>query len=168
MYARSAVARPLLPVRQLEIVRYAEEHSVPFVHDPSNDEMRYLRNRVRRDILPALERANPGFGDDLLELAARAARWRSDIERLVSRLGTAELVPGRSLAVPLVNLQGLDAGSLAVLWPAIAGRSGVRLDRRGTKRLVEFTIKGRAGSSIPLSGGASVRRTGTSIVIEAS
>jgi tRNA(Ile)-lysidine synthase len=47
-----------------------------------------------------------------------------------------------------------------VLWPALAARVGVRLDRRGTARLVEFTRKVAAeaatGARIPLAGGADV------------
>jgi tRNA(Ile)-lysidine synthase len=168
MYAESPVVRPLLLVSREIIGRYAESRAVVFVRDPSNEDRRYLRNRVRHDLLPALERERPGFGADMLALAERAARWRIAVEGLVSLLGVTLLVPGRSLAVPLVGLHEMEAAALAVLWPAIAGRVGVRLDWRGTKRLVEFTIKSRIGARIPLSGGASVRRTSTSLVLEAS
>jgi tRNA(Ile)-lysidine synthetase-like protein len=39
-----------------------------------------------------------------------------------------------------------------VIWPALAGRAGLALDRRGTRRLASFTTTSRRGS-IPLSGG---------------
>jgi tRNA(Ile)-lysidine synthase len=168
MYAESPVARPLLSVSRDVMTRYAEERAISFVHDPSNDDARYLRNRVRHDLLPALERVRPGFGAEMLALAERSAQWRTAVEGLVSRLEVTELVPGRALAIPLAGLHGLGESALAMLWPAIAGRAGVRLDWRGTDRIVDFTLKGRVGGRIPLSGRASVRRTSTSFVLEAS
>lgn len=167
MYAESPVVRPLLAVSRDVIVGYADSRAISYVHDPSNEDLRYLRNRVRHDLLPALEQVRPGFGTELLSLAERAARWRTEVDALVSELGVVELVPRRSLAIPLTGLLGLEEAALAVVWPAIAGRIGVRLDWRGTERLVEFTIRGQVGARIPLSGGASVRRTSTTFVLEA-
>ncbi|MGH7622963.1 MAG: tRNA lysidine(34) synthetase TilS, partial [Gemmatimonadaceae bacterium] len=46
-----------------------------------------------------------------------------------------------------------DAQALALLWPAIAARGGVTLDRRGADRLVAFTKGERNGARVPLSGG---------------
>ncbi|HMA19981.1 MAG TPA: hypothetical protein VKO87_04215, partial [Gemmatimonadaceae bacterium] len=55
------------------------------------------------------------------------------------------------------DLAGYDAESLRTLWPAIAAKAGVIMDRRGTHRLAEFTMKGHTGGSIQLSGGIEVR-----------
>ena len=166
MYAKSAVSRPFLSVSRAELGRYAQSNAVPYVLDQSNDDPRHQRNRVRHDLLPALERVRPGFTDDLLALASRAAEWRVELDAVIARLGVTPLAPGRSLMVPLPSLAGYDVSELSVLWPAIAGRAGVRLDWRGTKRLAEFTLQGRVGARVPLSGGASVRRTSTSFVLE--
>ena len=168
MYATSPTERPLISLGRDDIVKYAEARAITFVHDPSNDDMRYLRNRVRRDLLPALERARPGFGAQMLALARGAAEWRDTVDGLAVRLGATDLVPGRSVSIPISGLAGFGEDALAMLWAAIAGRVGVRLDWRGTERLVEFTIKCRAGSRIPLAGGATARRTSTSFVLEAS
>ncbi|HEU4563433.1 MAG TPA: tRNA lysidine(34) synthetase TilS, partial [Gemmatimonadaceae bacterium] len=56
-------------------------------------------------------------------------------------------------AVAGAELRGYDARWLAVVWPALAARVGLALDRRGTDRLAEFTIHGAAGARIQLSGG---------------
>src|SRR5207237_9581209 len=42
---------------------------------------------------------------------------------------------------------------LAIIWPELAARAGVTLDRRGTDRIAEFTISGKVGRRIQLSGG---------------
>jgi tRNA(Ile)-lysidine synthase len=45
-----------------------------------------------------------------------------------------------------------------LLWPAIAARAHVTLDRRGTLRLAQFTSSGAPGARIQLSGGIEVFR----------
>ncbi|MBK5188319.1 MAG: tRNA lysidine(34) synthetase TilS [Gemmatimonadaceae bacterium] len=46
-----------------------------------------------------------------------------------------------------------DAKALALLWPAVAARAGVTLDRRGTDRLIAFTTMEKRGARMQLSGG---------------
>ncbi|MGH7655175.1 MAG: tRNA lysidine(34) synthetase TilS [Gemmatimonadaceae bacterium] len=162
MYARSPVARPLLGVRRADIAAYAAASGVRYVDDPSNLDRAHLRNRVRLDLLPALEGACPGFGDEIIGIARRAATWRDSVERLVDSLGLELLPP---LVVPADPLATLPAEALALLWPAIAARAGVMLDWRGTERLVAFTRSGRRGAKIPLSGGAEVSRTRSTFVV---
>jgi tRNA(Ile)-lysidine synthetase-like protein len=48
------VIRPLLAVSKSEIREYAEEQSLTWRHDSTNDDMRYLRNRVRQELLPKM------------------------------------------------------------------------------------------------------------------
>ena len=74
----------------------------------------------------------------------------------VASLGLEVKADG-SLRVARDVLVGYDAESLRALWPAIAAQVGVVMDRRGTHRLAEFTMKGHTGGSIQLSGGIEVR-----------
>ena len=165
MYARSSVVRPLIDVSRADLAAYANAHSVRFVDDPSNADRAHLRNRVRLDLLPALERARPGFGDELIAISRTAAAWRESVERVVDTLGILLLPP---LVVPCAALRDLPAHALAVLWPAIAARAGLTLDWRGTERLVAFTRDGKAGGRIQLSGRAEVARTHSTFVVRAS
>lgn len=167
MYAPSGVARPLLGVTRAAVTGYAALRRLRFVEDPSNASTRFLRNRVRRELLPALELAAPGFAGEMLALSKRAALWRASVEALVDSLVSTHHSP-RAIVVPASAVAGFRAGELAVVWPAIAGRVGVSLDWRGTERLVAFTASGRPGGRMPLSGGAQVHRTATTFVLEGS
>jgi tRNA(Ile)-lysidine synthase len=155
LYADSEVLRPFLEVRRSTIVEYAERRRVPFVEDPSNRDRRHLRNRVRHDILPSIVRTNPAFPDELLKLAREAAEWRRSLEDLANDVDTQRDHYGE-LRVSRSSLQGYDADSLRVLWPALAARASVVMDRRGTHRAAEFTIKGATGGTIQLSGGVEI------------
>ncbi|HQV52983.1 MAG: tRNA lysidine(34) synthetase TilS [Flavobacteriales bacterium] len=52
--------RPLLQISRKEILEYAEKYHIAFREDRSNTDPKYLRNRVRHEVLPLLEEVRPG------------------------------------------------------------------------------------------------------------
>jgi tRNA(Ile)-lysidine synthase len=156
LYAESDIVRPFLGLRRTELESYAVARRIPHVEDPSNVSRSYLRNRVRHDLLPAMTKVRPGFPSSLLTVARLAAAWREELDQAVAQI---DVTPGSngSIRVARADLAGYDAESLRTLWPAIAAKVGVVMDRRGTHRLAEFTMKGHNGGSIQLSGGIEVR-----------
>ncbi len=151
------VRRPLLQLSRADIVAFARRKHIEWHDDPSNASRRYLRNRVRHDVLPAMRAVHPGIDDELLALSARAAEWRRALDDVVD-VAVDMRVNGRALDVALATLAGYSRESLAVLWPAMVARVGIALDRRGTMRVVEFSSQGRVGARIQLSGGWEVAR----------
>ena len=156
LYAESEVVRPFIAVRRGQLVAYAAARRVRFVDDPSNESRAHLRNRIRHELLPAITRVRPAFTSDLLTIAQMAAAWREEMADAVEQIDVSIGTDG-SLRVARATLAGYDAESLRALWPAIAAKAGVVMDRRGTHRLAEFTMKGHTGGSIQLSGGIEVR-----------
>lgn len=156
LFAESDVIRPFVSLRREQLARYADARRVRYLDDPSNESRLHLRNRVRHEILPAITRVRPAFARDLLTIAQMSATWRQEMADTVAQLGLRPLSDG-SLRVARELLSGYDAESLRALWPAIAAKVGVVMDRRGTHRLAEFTMKGHTGGSIQLSGGIEVR-----------
>jgi tRNA(Ile)-lysidine synthase len=152
LYARSAVVRPLLSVPRRDVACYAAARGVQWIEDPSNSSRRHLRNRVRLDLLPALERSATSLSEELLELSRRAALLRDEVDDQIANSLRFKVANG-TLEVARADLQGYDAAGLRLLWPALAARAEAVLDRRGTERITEFTIRGRAGARIQLSGG---------------
>jgi tRNA(Ile)-lysidine synthase TilS/MesJ len=59
--------RPLLEVPSAVIALYAQEHSLTWVEDESNSDLRYRRNYLRHSVMPRIEGQFPG---------AAAMRWR--------------------------------------------------------------------------------------------
>lgn len=94
------VSRPLIEASRAEILFYLEEIGQDYRTDPTNEQPKYSRNRVRNEVLPVLEELYPGAGanlartaglvredlDVLEELAARAVRRRGD-ELVISAEG---------------------------------------------------------------------------------
>ena len=162
--ADGAVVRPWLDVARADVARYAAAHDVQYLEDPSNTSRNHLRNRVRLDLLPALRRVRPGIDSDILTVAATAAQWRREAEYLVGKHHPVRR-DAEGASVAAAGLSRYDAESLAVVWPVIAARAGITLDRRGTARLVAFTTRGKVGGVIQLSGGIDVQRSPSSFVL---
>lgn len=76
------VIRPLLEVRRDETVAYCRKHGLQPRSDSSNESPRFLRNRIRMELLPLLRGYNPNIDDALLRMAAIA---RDDIAFLEER-----------------------------------------------------------------------------------
>jgi len=157
MYAPGDALRPILGVTREQVRAYAVQRRVAHVEDPSNASPRYFRNRIRNDLLPAIERVRPGFALGLLEIAEGAARWRAALEEVVDRLEWNVQEDG-GLSVGAAPLLDLDSMELRTLWPALGARGGIRFDRRGTERLASFTRTSIPGATMQLSGGFEVRR----------
>jgi tRNA(Ile)-lysidine synthase len=105
-------------------------------------------------LLPALRRQTPDLEETLLEIGERAAQWRRDVDSAVDRLidFDADGVE-RELDVSIESLGPYGGETLAIVWPALLARIGIAADRRGTRRLVEFTTNGSTSQRIQLSGG---------------
>lgn len=63
------VVRPLLNITKDEILTYAELLHIPYCIDASNDDVVYSRNRIRHQIVPALEGINPNVVDALCRMS---------------------------------------------------------------------------------------------------
>jgi tRNA(Ile)-lysidine synthase len=61
--------RPLIRARRADVLSHLERHRVAFASDPSNRDRRYLRVRVREEVLPLLTELSPGIVGHLNALA---------------------------------------------------------------------------------------------------
>lgn len=53
---RENIIRPLIEVTRKEIEEYCNNNCIKFVHDESNDELLYTRNKVRLELIPYIEK----------------------------------------------------------------------------------------------------------------
>jgi tRNA(Ile)-lysidine synthase len=97
---RGRLLRPLLHATRADVRRFLAERALPFAIDRTNADLRHLRNRVRRLVVPLLEAEfNPRLAP---ALAALATRLR-DEDDLLSALAAARLSAlrdGEGLHVP--------------------------------------------------------------------
>ena len=58
------ISRPLLPFSREQIKEYAVSEGIDWREDSSNRETKYLRNKIRHEILPGLKKLHPTFLDN--------------------------------------------------------------------------------------------------------
>ncbi len=68
--------RPLIRARRRDVELHLERHRIPFATDPSNKDPRYLRTRVRGEVLPLLAALDPSVTAHLCALADDHAQFR--------------------------------------------------------------------------------------------
>ncbi|MGB8955451.1 MAG: tRNA lysidine(34) synthetase TilS [Tumebacillaceae bacterium] len=77
------VVRPLLEVWRSEIEEYANERDIPHREDSSNASIKYLRNKIRLQLLPILQSEyNAGVKAALLQIAEHAREDEEVLGRL--------------------------------------------------------------------------------------
>jgi tRNA(Ile)-lysidine synthase len=83
----TTLIRPLLEVRRTELVEYLGHLGQPYRGDSSNDDLRFTRNRIRRQLLPGLAAEyNPGIVDALRRLGSLAGEAQMVIDAMVADL----------------------------------------------------------------------------------
>ncbi len=149
---RPAVVRPLLDVSREEVLGYLRHRRIGWLEDPSNTGNAYLRNRVRREILPALAALAPAAERAL----ARAADLLRDDDRALDRAARRLVAAGgaerRRLAAAPAALQ---RRAVRLLWRAATGsRRGLEAARvEAVLRLLAQPGEGR----VSLPGGLEAR-----------
>lgn len=101
------LVRPLVRAQRSDVMAHLSRHHVPFATDPSNADPRYLRTRVRTEVMPLLRALDPAIVSHLsaiaddLEGAATARQssatptWTAGLPR-ATQTAIAELLRTRS------------------------------------------------------------------------
>ncbi len=157
--SRDGVIRPFLALSRADTVAICAAAGIAPREDPSNRSLRFARNRVRRRVLPELERINP----QAIVALARLAEAASEASELRRR--QAEEALERAVVGGTVDLRVLDAvdavirdEALVRWWEGLTGRSLGAVNRRALSRLAG----GTAGSAaLDLPGGRALREYGS-------
>ena len=114
------VIRPLLDVPRSEIEAYAKQRGLAWVEDESNIDSYFLRNFLRREVLPVIAQRVPAYRATL----ARSARHFAEAAQLLDDLALADGGPYvRNAALELSGLRRLSrARARNLLRWFLAGR----------------------------------------------
>jgi len=162
--SRGFFVRPLLSVWRHEVVDFLGRRGVVALEDPANANTAYARVRVRREILPALERDRPGIRRRFYAAAKRAATIQESIE-------TAAAVALNGGVLGRAGVAGLPepvAAELMRMLYARAGGAQPSLSRLHLKSMLRLAQPGRGGRGVDLPGGLRLRIVGETMEIVAS
>ena len=154
--------RPLLKTTKKQVLEYLAGRNIPFCHDSSNDDLCFLRNRVRHVLLPLLEKDfDPGIRKAILKTAQNlqededylAGRVEECWQRLV-RPGTAG--PGESSLLDRQGFAALHACLQRRLVERLLWSVGCPARYAHILAVQQAAMDGKTGSELHLSRGLRV------------
>ena len=147
------IIRPLLGYSRAELRAYLKESNQSWREDASNGDARYLRNALRKDVLPLLEQLAPGAAARM----ATTASLLAEDEAVLTALTQHFLAEHTGEALPLSVLRtqpvGLQKRILRAWWQRIAAPTEERsLSAQQTEALLAL-VEAPASSRCNLPGG---------------
>ncbi len=139
------ILRPLLYIPRADLELFLEACGVSPLSDPSNDDRRYLRNRVRHEILPLLLRENPAFLEQAVALH-RSAAYDAEFFRHALPDPARDLHHAVLRGLPKALRLRLYKSCLDALGPGQALADGL-------ERLDDLYLRRQTGSVIQFPGG---------------
>ncbi|MHA3772329.1 tRNA lysidine(34) synthetase TilS [Verrucomicrobiota bacterium sgz303538] len=147
------IVRPLLSVWRNEIDSYIAKHSLPFREDLSNTDPRFTRNRLRHEIIPALEAS---FGRNVRRALWRAAEISEAENQFFTSLPELNQPAPTELSVAEVRAKPLAIQRRLIhRWLRELGVRDVSFDDVENVRLL---LEGGSPAKINLAGGVHARR----------
>jgi tRNA(Ile)-lysidine synthetase-like protein len=146
------VVRPLLPFSRAELRELLNRRGVSFREDETNENEGFARNRIRRNVLPEMERKFPGTTE---RLARAGGKWGQRLDALDARLDQRIALERISLEGPwprrmFRTLSAEEAGRLLV---RAAGTTGRVPGKAQVKKILTRLLRGDATFGEEFAGG---------------
>jgi tRNA(Ile)-lysidine synthase len=171
---RGDIVRPLLGITREDTVEYCRAVGLAVTEDPSNEDSRFFRNRVRHELLPLLEREfHPAIRENLATLAENARVILESI-RLRTRPIIREGFAPRGAdqwTLDIGEMLGLDETSMVVLFGDVFAdelQCDMDFTRVHYEELVRLVLDPHASGRALSLPGLTVRREHAKIVIARS
>jgi len=142
-YRRGIWRRPLLGFSRASLRRTAEDLGLPFADDPANADPRFMRARIRHDVMPVIEAK---CGPDTKALINRSSQLLAADDEVLE--AEADKVP----ILPTVGGVSIPTGPLV--------SSPVPVASRVVRRALRMLLGGRQGSASDVDAILSVARSG--------
>jgi tRNA(Ile)-lysidine synthase len=159
---RGKVVRPLLQLERAEVRAIAEAAGLPFADDPTNDDPAFARNRIRREVLPALRELSPAAERNIAETRREIAEETAVLDAVIADALTAA---GAGPGVDAVDADAIGRNQPAVVrlsLRALAERAAGREVALRREQVGEIMRLGRSseGGDVDLGGGLRARCEG--------
>jgi tRNA(Ile)-lysidine synthase len=168
---RGMFIRPLIQTSRASIEEYARERGLAYVTDSTNLTVKYLRNRVRLELIPKLSKEyNPSIKETLARCAHLLSSDDDFIEKAALRAFASALIEQKAAGVVLdrARLKRMHRAISARVFLASVRSLGVEGELGAPHVDAFFGILNGASphASISLPGGAGARREYGKIIVE--
>lgn len=136
---KGSVVRPLLCVTHDEIADYVATREIPYVIDSTNEEDLYLRNAIRLNIIPALERLNPAVREAIYRTSQNMREseklYNASVEQTIAQLYDGQRIDigqllrsasPRSVLFEILTPLGFTPSTIADIMASVGATPGKR------------------------------------------
>ena len=162
---RGNIVRPLIQIRRHRIEEYLRRRRLRPHQDPTNQDLKYLRNRVRRRLIPRLEKHyNPNIVETLNRIGRLEAEESVYFHQLAESLLKTASKKGPNGKI-FLDLSGLAAyfniGGKYLILEVIRRAKGDlrRVANEHVDRVLRLARDGSAGTRVHLPDGLVVERS---------
>lgn len=157
------IVRPLLDCSRDEIVAFVRERNIGYREDESNAHPRFLRNRLRHELLPMLERE---YNPRLRAALCRLAEQQQDVQQFI-QAGVAELILACCTPDTIDREKFAEGATVCQreLLVDCAERREIPIDFERIERARRFVLEGPSHKSFDFGGGVFLRNEGSTTFI---
>ena len=149
------VIRPMLTVTRREVEAFLSEYALPHREDSTNATDLFLRNRIRRNVMPLLLQENPSLAENLSDMALGL---REDEDYLSQMAG--ETLPG------VTELREMHPALRARALERFLKENGVpEPEKRHIALLEQLVFSDKPSARADLPGGITVARRYDTLVV---
>jgi tRNA(Ile)-lysidine synthase len=127
------LVRPLLEIARSQTIAYCEANGLTPVQDPSNQDLKILRNRLRHELIPELETYNPGIRNALIR-TGKVMESIADLQKeivhiawpiVASKAGESAIIlkVGELLSKPIATQRAILRYAVTCLDPELGDTS---------------------------------------------
>jgi len=166
----ATVVRPFIEAGRADIMDFLDKNGIEYVCDRSNQDVRFLRNRVRRQLIPLLKKEyNPMIVQSLNRVSAISRAEDNWMEALVTPLydQAVAAVHDHETILLISRLQLLPAAAVRrIVRRALAAVKGNlrRISFRHILAITRLIASGPETGRLDLPGRISVRRQGEHLI----
>jgi len=115
---RNNIIRPILCLSREEILGYAKKHSLSWREDKSNSSPKYLRNRIRAEILPALNKLEPTGSRQIYRTVSRIDEAREALEFIAREklISVTSISNSEKTIIDTTEIKNFPKGLRTAIW----------------------------------------------------
>lgn len=168
---RGRIIRPLLCISRADARGYCDEMGIHYIDDPTNDDTRIMRNRIRHELFPLLDGSyHGGVEDNLRRLALNAQEMLDCIRAKTAPLIEQNLRKSSAdeWILNVARLSALDDTSIVVLFGDVFAESlGLDMDfgRVHYEQLVRLVRDARGSGKKLTLPGITVKREYENLIV---
>ncbi|MDI1472408.1 MAG: tRNA lysidine(34) synthetase TilS [Thermodesulfovibrio sp.] len=168
---RKKIIRPLIEIERVEIEEYLNKRNIQYIKDPSNESLKYLRNKIRHTLMPVIKSISPQ-ATKIISKTADIMREENDyinvavtksLMRLMSRK-TDQKVELFCNPMEILNIVILRR-ALRVAIDSVKDLRGIEFDH--IEKIIDLIKKGKPGDRIYLPKGIKAIKNYSTLVISA-